>query len=153
MVLVSDTACCCIVYLRCCVAGKSKVSFLLGKCRLVRTHQSNWVISRKELEAAKFCSELVLQASEALQHLHCDTYLWTDSQVAFKWITDCDLHPARFVKQMVNKILRVAPSSSWQYVHTSLNPADVDTRDGATKHPESVSLWLQGPALLVSEER
>ena len=98
------------------------------------------------------CGELVLQASEALQHFHCDTYLWTDSQVAFKWF-NCDLHLARFVKRMVNKILRVAPSSAWQYVHTSLNPADVGTRDDATKHPESVSLWLQGPAFLVSEER
>ena len=87
----SDTAYCCVVYLRCCVAGKSKVSFLLGKSRLLLTHQSNWVISRKELKAAKLCSELVLQASEALQHLHCDTYLWTDSQVAFKWITNSDL--------------------------------------------------------------
>ena len=144
----SNTAYCCVVYLRCCVAGKSKVSFLLGKSRLVLTHQSNWVISRKELEAAKLCSELVLQASEALQHLHCDTYLWTDSQVAFKWIINSDLHLVRFVKRRVDKILRVAPSSAWQYVHTSLNPADV----GAIKHPESVSLWLQGPAFLVSEE-
>ena len=39
----SDTAYCCVVYLRCWVAGKSKVSFLLGKSRVVLTHQSNWV--------------------------------------------------------------------------------------------------------------
>ena len=26
-----------------------------------------------------------------------------------------------------------------------------DNYDGAIKHPESVSLWLQGPAFLVSE--
>ena len=148
----SDTAYCCVVYLRCWVAGKSKVSFLLGKSRVVLTHQSNWVISRKELEAAKLCSELVLRASEALQHLHCDTYLWTDSQVAFKWIANPDLHLARFVKRRVDKILRVAPSSAWQYVHTSLNPADVGTRDSTIKHPESVGLWLQGPAFLVSEK-
>ena len=60
----SNSAFCCVVYLRCLVDGKPKVGFLLGKSRLVLTHQANWVISRKELEAAKICSELMSQARE-----------------------------------------------------------------------------------------
>ena len=56
----SNLAYSCVVYLRRLVDGKPEVSLILGKSRLVLTHQSNWVISRKELEAAKFCSELML---------------------------------------------------------------------------------------------
>ena len=63
------------------VDGKSEVSFILGKSRLVLTHQSNWVILRKELEAAKFCSELMLLASGALAHLNVSLHFWTDSKV------------------------------------------------------------------------
>ena len=73
-----------VIYLRCWNAGNRKVSFVLRKSRLVLTHQVNWVISRKELEAAKLLSELVLQACEALQQLHCSIHLWTDSQVVVK---------------------------------------------------------------------
>ena len=38
------------------------MNFIMGKSRLVLTHQANWVVSRKELEAAKICSELMSQA-------------------------------------------------------------------------------------------
>ena len=80
----SNSAYSCVIYLRCWKAGNRKVSFVLRKSRLVLTYQVNWVISRKELEAAKLLSELVLQACEALQQLHCSTHLWTDSQVVVK---------------------------------------------------------------------
>ena len=107
----SNLAYSCVVYLRRLVDGKPEVSFILGKSRLVLTHQSNWVISRKELEAAKFCSELMPQASGALAHLNITLHFWTDSQVVLKWITNPDLHLARFVKRRVDIILRVVPSN------------------------------------------
>ena len=49
----SNSAFCCVVYLRRLADGKPVVNFILGKSKLVLTHQANWVISRKELEAAK----------------------------------------------------------------------------------------------------
>ena len=63
----SNTGFSCVIYLRCIVNGRSDVSFIFGKSRVVLSHQQNWVISRKELEAAKLCSDLMLLA--ALQHL------------------------------------------------------------------------------------
>ena len=97
-------------------------------------------------------SELVLQACEALQQLHCSIHLWTDSQVVVKWVTNPDFNLPRFVRRRLDKILRVAPSSAWNYIHTSLNPADVGTRESANRNPESVSLWLRGPTFRTQQQ-
>ena len=61
----------CVIYLRRIVNGRSDASFIFGKSRVILSHQQNWVISRKELEAAKLCSDLMLLALAALQHLSC----------------------------------------------------------------------------------
>ena len=137
-----------VIYWRRVVDGKSHVSFVLGKSKLVLAHQANWIISRKELEAAKLCCELIVQASGALRHLNWSVQFWTDSQVVLKWITNPDLHLARFVKRRVDKILRVASSDSWNYVHTSVNPADIGTRGNVTKNLDSIDVWFGGPAFL-----
>ena len=144
----SNSAFSCVVYLRRVVNGELQVAFVLGKSRLVLTHQANWVISPKELEAAKLCSELVSHAAVALSHLNCSAHLWTDSQVVLKWITNPDLHLVRFVKRRVDKILSFFAPEAWRYVNTSTNPADVGTRENACKNFESVKLWLQGPTFL-----
>ena len=129
--------------------GESQVAFVLGKSRLVLTHQANWVIARKELEAAKLCCELTSKAAAALSHLNCSVHLWTDSQVILKWITNPDLHLVLFVKRRVDKILAFFAPDSWRYVNTSANPADVGTRENACKNSESIKLWIEGPAFLV----
>ena len=77
----SDSAFSCAIYLRGVSAGKAQASFVIGKSKLVLTHQKGWVISRKELEAAKMLSELMLQTSKALHDLNCKIFYWTDSQV------------------------------------------------------------------------
>ena len=114
-------------YLRRIVNGHVSLSFILGKSRVVLQHQSNWVISRKELEAAKLCSELMLVARKALRNLSCCVKFWTDSQVVHKWITNPELRVAGFVKRRVDKILLASSPDAWGYVSTALNPADVAT--------------------------
>ena len=145
----SDSASSCVDYLRGMHADKVEVNFVIGKCKLVLTHQKGWVISRKELEAAKLLSELVLQASKALSDLNCAIYCWTDSQVVLKWITNPDLSLARFVKRRVDRIQLVAPPGVWNYVNTSHNPADVGTRETSVRKPGSLALWLKGPSFLL----
>ena len=140
-----------VFYLRRVVKGKAQVSFLLGKSRLVLVNQSNWVIPRKELEAAKICSEFMLQATKALHHLPLTIHFWTDSQVVLKWLINPDLHLAHFVKRRVDKILMVSSPDAWRCVHTTVNPADVGTREGSIKRGEAVNLWLHGPATLRDE--
>ena len=105
-----------------------RLPFFLGKSRLVLTHQGNWVISSKELEAAKLSSEVVSQAAVALSHLNCSIHLWTDSQVVLKWITNRDLHFVRFVERHVDKILSFFAPETRRYINTSTNPTNVGTR-------------------------
>ena len=65
----SDNAFSCVIYLRRIVNGCATLSFISGRSRVVLNHQSNWVNSRKELKAAKICSDLMLQALKALENL------------------------------------------------------------------------------------
>ena len=120
--------------------------------KLVLTHQKCWIISRKELEAAKLLTEVMLQTSRALSTLNCTFHFCTDSQVVLKWIVNLDLSLARFVKRRVDRIHLVAPPSSWKYVNTLNNPADVGTRELGTKQStSSLAVWLEGPPFLKSE--
>ena len=137
----SDHALSCVVYLRCIVNGRSCVAFIQGKTRVVLVNQTNWVISRKELEAAKMCAELTQTVSKSLQHLVCSLHFWSASQVVLKWIINPDLQLPRFVKRRVDKINFVAPASAWSYINTSLNPADVGTRIDGVKKSGVHSRW------------
>ena len=77
----SSDALSCVVYLRRLIRRRSNVAFVHGNSKLVLLSPSNWMNSRKELEATMFCSELAFAVSKSLQHLSCSFHLWTDSQV------------------------------------------------------------------------
>ena len=145
----SDNAFFCVIYLRRIVNGCATLSFISGRSRVVLNHQSNWVISRKELDTAKICSDLMLQALKALEDLSCTVKFWTDSQVVHEWITNRELHLPRFVKRRIDKIILVFPPDSWHYVGTSINPADVGTREKSFKNWDLLGLWLDGPEFLL----
>ena len=111
----SNNALSCVEYLRCRVNGKAAVSFVFGKSYVVLCHQSNWIISRKELEVAKMCSEVMLHAQAGFKDLSCEVKFWTDSQVIHKWIINSDLHLSKFVKRRIEKIYRdfAKPRRCW----------------------------------------
>ena len=67
------------------------------------------------------------------------------------WITNSNLYLACFVKRRVDKIVRVAPISAWNYIHTMQNPAGVGTPSAACRNPDSVRLWLGGRSCLLQE--
>ena len=80
----SDSAFSCAIYLRGVSPGKAHVSFVIRKPKLVLTHKKGWVISRKELEAAKMLSRLMLHTSKVLHDLNWKIFSWTDSQVVLQ---------------------------------------------------------------------
>ena len=51
----------------------------------------------------------------------------------------------------MDKLVRVAPISAWNYIHTTQNPAGVGTRSTACRNPDSVRLWLDGPSCLLQK--
>ena len=141
----------CVVYLSRIIHGRSCVAFVQGKAKVVLVNQTNWVISRKELEAAEMCTKLMQDVSKSLQHLGCSLHFWSDSQVILRWIINRDSYLPRFVKRQVDRILLVASADAWSYVDTLLNPADVGTRGESVKWPGSHSLWLNGPDFLLQK--
>ena len=147
----SNHAFSCFVYLRRVLNGRSCLAFVQGKVKVVLTTQTGWVISRKKLEAAKMCAELMQAVSKSLHHLGCSLHFWSDSQVVLKWIINPDLHLPCFVKRRVDKMLLVTQANYWSYVHTSINLADVGTRVEGVKKAEGHSVWLNGPDFLSRE--
>ena len=131
----SNYALSCVVYLRQIVEDRCDVGFLMGKSKVVIKNQVNWIISRKELEAANLCAELMRNISDSLKYRGCSLYFWTDSQVVLKWIVNPALCLVRFVKRRVDKIHRIGFIDNWNYVCSSFNPADVGTRDDSLNKP------------------
>ena len=147
----SNQALSCVVYLGRIINGHSFVAFVQGKAKVVLVNQTNYVISRKELEAAEMSTKLRQDVSKLLQHLGCSLYFRSDSQVILRWIINSDLHLPRFVKRQFDRILLVASADAWSYVNTSLNPADVGTRVESVKWFGSHSLFLNGPDFLLQK--
>ena len=147
----SNQALSCVVYLRRIINRRSCVAFVQGKAKVVLVNQTNWVISRKKLEAAEMCWKLMQDVSKSLQHLGCSLHFWSDSQVVLRWIINPDLHLPLFVKRRVDRNLLVASADVWSYVNRSLNPADVGTRVKSVKWSGSHSLWLNGPDFLLQK--
>ena len=145
----SNHALLCVIYLRRLTGGSCSVGFVQGKSKIVTVNQANWVISRKELEAARMCAALMLAVRDSLQHLGCSVHFWSDSQVVLKWILNPDLHLPRFVKGREDKICLVAPAEAWNYVNTRMNPADVDTCEDCVKKIDSRLLWFGGQEFLL----
>ena len=144
----SNYAFSCVVYLRRIVEDRSDVGFLMGKSKVVLKNQVNWIISRKELEAAKLCADLMRDISDSLKYLGCSLYFWTDFQVVLKWIVNPALRLVRFVKRRVDKIYRVGFVDNWNYVCSSFNPADVGTRNDSLKEFVSQPIWIKDPSFL-----
>ena len=114
----------------------------------VLVNQSNWVISRKELEFAVMCYGLMQAASKSFRHLKCNLHFWTDSLVVLRWIINSDLHLPRFVKRRIDKIHCVAAAEALNYVKTSSNPADIGTRGDSFKKSSGHPLWINSPDFL-----
>ena len=127
------------------------MALVQGKAKVVSVNQTNWVISRKELEAAEICTKLMQDVSKSLQYLRCSLHFWSDSQVVLRWIINSDLHLRRFVKRRADKIFLMASADAWSYVNTSLNPADVGTRVESVKWSGSHSFWLNIPDFLLQK--
>ena len=48
-----------------------------------------------------------------------------------------------------NKILLVASADASNYIHSSVNSADMSTWNASTKNPNYYALWLGGPKFLL----
>ncbi|XP_063902582.1 uncharacterized protein LOC135122314 [Zophobas morio] len=109
-------------------------------------------IPRLELSAAVLLTRLL--------NLVCRVYkdkipfnrlcAWTDSQIVLAWIKSSPHRWKTFVSNRVSFIQEHLPSSSWYYVPSGQNPADLGSRGAYPQELLVSSLWWAGPPFLKS---
>ena len=75
-------------------------------------------------------------------------HYWTDSRVVLGYISNNEKRYHIFVSNRVDEIREKSEPSSWNYVNTSLNPADLASRGMNAKQVKNHSVWFNGPSFL-----
>ena len=88
-------------------------------------------IPRLELLSCLLLAELIKSVSRAIERevkvnrIIC----WTDSTIAYHWVTQPRKEWKQWIESRVNKIRDILPPEHWRHVPGDLNPADLATRE------------------------
>ena len=141
-----------VVYLRVVTTCGIYARFLASKTRVAPL--SNQTIPRLELLSAVILARLMHSVKEALtseieiSKLVC----WTDSKVAWYWITQSAKEWKQFVQHRVDEIRKLVPAECWKHCPGTDNPADLPSRGVDCCKLEANTLWWNGPKWLTSSE-
>ena len=75
---------------------------------------------------------------------------WTDSKIAFYWITQKYKDCKPLVQNRVNRINEV--ETAWKHVPGSVNPAEIGTREINLLNTLNKDEWFNGPQFLCNCE-
>lgn len=137
----------CVIYAR--VHLSTKVTLVAAKSKIV-PHRKITTLPRLELNGAYLLAKLMHKVKEALNQHLIRTYGWTDSMVVLGWLQGEPSRWKTYVENRVRKIHEVMPSSCWDYVNTTENPADAASRGQYAGQLKDNQLWWQGPLWLSS---
>jgi len=114
-------------------------------------------LPKLELMAAVIATRLTKFVIASLHLTPDDTtvHLWSDSQITLHWIYNIKQTSTTkpFVSNRVTEITQSFPASTWTYVPTDDNPADLLTRGISAQQLKSSQLWLHGPSWLTSADQ
>ncbi|KAL0881752.1 hypothetical protein ABMA27_001541 [Loxostege sticticalis] len=104
---------------------------------------------RLELCGALLATRLTDKVKSSFR-LKIDSYTyWCDSTIVLGWIKSPRAHLLKpFVYNRIKEITENSDPSSWRYIPTNANPADIGSRGADAKQLESCDLWWQGPTFL-----
>ena len=123
------------------------VAFVLGSSKVAPRAATS--IPRLELCAAL---EAAISTRELLKELDViidSVRLYTDSRVVLGYLNNTERRFSLYVSRRISLLLQIFPATHWQYIPTTINPADIATRPHS---PQSLlkSTWLIGPQFLWS---
>jgi len=81
-----------------------------------------------------------------------DSFYYTDSKNALFWISTPLKKLQVYVQRRVAEILANTEATTWGYVASTKNPADIPTRDKTVEELIKDTCWVAGPSLLSSPE-
>ena len=137
----------CAVYIRL-VSDQGATSYLVfAKTRLAPLQKITLV--RLELLAI-VCAVRALKFVESqLKRPIAKKQIWTDSQICLHWIREAK-NPGVFVVNRLSEI-RASPNTTFSYVPTEQNPADLASR-GLDLEQRDWKTWWNGPEFLLQSE-
>ena len=116
-----------VAYLRYIQAGKTFCSMLASKTH-VAPIKPQLSMPRLELQGAGLAVRLWNALKKELHLEILGVFFWTDSTTGLRYVNN---KTRRFKPSVANRVAEILDSSKqeqWQYIHTSLNPADCCTR-------------------------
>ncbi|XP_049884462.1 uncharacterized protein LOC126379650 [Pectinophora gossypiella] len=109
-------------------------------------------IPRLELCAALLAARLCKSVLESLRFTPSAVVHWCDSSVVLSWINSEPSKLKTFAANRIGEILETTLPSSWRYVPTAYNPADLISRGVNAVQLLHSELWWSGPNFLSKDE-
>jgi transposase InsO family protein len=104
-----------------------------------------------ELTAATVGSKLSRFVLKELDFHDISVYFWTDSMTVLRFLRNVSTRFKVFVAHRVQQIQDLTDITTWNYVPTDQNPADLASRGINPDESEKLEFWLKGPKFLQSD--
>ena len=137
-------------YLRYSDENNSSSTLVMAKSRVAPLRPIT--IPRLELQSAVTGAKVAHFLMKELQYTNLATFYWTDSMAVLGYINNDSRRFHTFVCNRVEKIRELSNPSSWKYIPSSLNPADMISR-GSTVEEMNHSSWLCGPDITALNQK